>query len=92
MKVQALELRTGDRIMAYCNNHRRPCKVKHIEDSGSGNITLTISLAQPQRNSLTRVIRFQRDALIELINERESAIPLRPASPPEEPTPVVAAS
>lgn len=65
MKTQALNIQVGDRIVAYCNNRKQACTVKQVLDSGQGSIALTVSTSH-YRSSLSRVIRFQRDALIDL--------------------------
>jgi hypothetical protein len=66
MKIQALEIRMGDRILAYCNNKQQICTVRQVDDSGQGSIALTVCPAENYRLSLARVIRFQRDALVDL--------------------------
>lgn len=66
MKIQAVDIQTGDRIVAYCNNKMQICTVKHIIDPDLTNITLSVSTAEHSRNSIMRVVRFQRDALVEL--------------------------
>jgi len=58
MKIQAEEIRIGDRIIAYCNNKRRSCIVKQVL-SGQGTITLTVFASKHYRASVSRVIRFQ---------------------------------
>jgi len=42
------------------------CTVKHIIDPTLSNITLSVSTSEHSRNSISRVVRFQRDALVEL--------------------------
>ncbi|HEY9851686.1 MAG TPA: hypothetical protein V6D28_19600 [Leptolyngbyaceae cyanobacterium] len=66
MKIQAVDIQTGDRIVAYCNNKMQVCTVKHILDPDLSNITLSVSTSESSRNSISRVVRFQRDALVEL--------------------------
>ncbi len=66
MKIQAVDIQTGDRIVAYCNNKMQVCTVKHIIDPDLSNITLSVSTSESSRNSISRVVRFQRDALVEL--------------------------
>ena len=66
MKIQALEIQAGDRIIAYCNNKMQICTVKHILDPDQANVTLSVSTSEHSRNSLSRVVRFSRDALVEL--------------------------
>jgi len=66
LKIQAVEIQSGDRIVAYCNNKMQVCTVKHIIDPTLSNITLSVSTSEHSRNSISRVVRFQRDALVEL--------------------------
>jgi len=66
LKIQAVDILAGDRIVAYCNNKMQVCTVKHILDPDLSNITLSVSTSENSRNSISRVVRFQRDALVEL--------------------------
>lgn len=66
MKIQAIHIQAGDRIFAYCNNKMQICTVKYIIDPELNNISLSVSTSEKSRNSISRVIRFQRDALVEL--------------------------
>ncbi|HEY9739454.1 MAG TPA: hypothetical protein V6C90_03095 [Coleofasciculaceae cyanobacterium] len=66
MKIQALDIQVGDRIVAYCNNKMQICKVKQILDPGQTNVTLSVFTAEHYRSSVLRVIRFRRDALVDL--------------------------
>ncbi len=66
MKIQAVEIQSGDRIIAYCNNKMQVCTVKYVIDPALNNITLSVSTSEHSRNSISRVVRFQRDALVEL--------------------------
>ncbi|PSB16181.1 hypothetical protein C7B65_22390 [Phormidesmis priestleyi ULC007] len=66
MKIQANDIQSGDRIIAYCNNKMQICTVKRVIDPDLSNITLSVFTSESSRNSLSRVLRFQRDALVEL--------------------------
>ncbi len=66
LKIQAVDIQAGDRIIAYCNNKMQICTVKYILDPDLSNITLSVSTSENSRNSISRVVRFQRDALVEL--------------------------
>jgi hypothetical protein len=68
MKIQALDIRIGDRIVAYCNNKSQACTVKQVMKSGQDSITLTVCPSEHYRISLSRVIRFHRDALVDLVS------------------------
>ncbi len=66
MKIKALDIQVGDRIVAYCNNRKQICTVKDIIDPGQTNITLSVFTAEHYRKSVLRVVRFQGDALVDL--------------------------
>jgi len=66
MKIQALDIQIGDRIIAYCNNKRQACTVKQILVADRGSIALTVYPSNHYRISLSRVIRFHQDASIDL--------------------------
>ncbi len=66
MKVQALELQIGHHIKAYCNNKMQTCTVKQILDPGQEIITFTVSTSGYYRSSGSYVVRFQREALVNL--------------------------
>ncbi|KAM3090138.1 hypothetical protein ACKFKG_30725 [Phormidesmis sp. 146-35] len=68
LKIQASDIQTGDRIVAYCNNKMQICKVKHIE-SDLTNINLSVSTTGHHQSSSSRVVRFRRDALVDLAAE-----------------------
>lgn len=65
MKIQALDIQIGDRIVAYCNNKRQACTVKQLL-SDRGSITLTVSTSKHYRSSASRVVQFRWDALVDL--------------------------
>ncbi|MBE9229862.1 hypothetical protein IQ264_31145 [Phormidium sp. LEGE 05292] len=67
MKIQALDIKMGDRIIAYCNNKMQICTVKRILDSGqTNNITLSVFTSDHYRISVSHTVRFKRDALVDL--------------------------
>jgi hypothetical protein len=66
LKIQAVQIQIGDRVVAYCNNRMQICTVKQILDPDLNIITLSVSTSENSRNSIARVIRFQREALVEL--------------------------
>ena len=74
MKIQAMEIRMGDRILAYCNNKQQICTVRQVDDSGQGSIALTVCPSENYRLSLARVIRFQRDALVDLSSKNAEIV------------------
>lgn len=66
MKIQAMNIQIGDRIVAYCNNKMKPCTVHRILDNSQENITLTVFTSEHYRISVSYVIRFHRDAFVDL--------------------------
>lgn len=61
----------GDRIIAYCNNKMQICTVKRILDSGqTNNITLSVFTSDHYRISVSRTVRFKRDAFVDLAGEK----------------------
>jgi len=68
LKIKALNIKAGDRIVAYCNNKKQICTVKHILESHQNKVTLSVFTSEHYRNSVLRVIRFQWDALVDLAN------------------------
>ncbi len=66
MKIKAVDIQSGDRIVAYCNNKMQVCTVKSILDPDLSNINLSVAISESSRNSISRVVRFRRDALVEL--------------------------
>jgi hypothetical protein len=66
MNIQALDIKVGDCIVAYCRNKRQPCTVKQLLDSTHNNITLKVSTCVPYRESACYVVQFRRDALVEM--------------------------
>lgn len=68
MKIPALNIQIGDRIVAYCNNKKQACTVKQVLDSGQGSIMLTVSTSNSKhyRSSVSRVVWFRCDALVDL--------------------------
>lgn len=68
LKIKALDVKAGDRIVAYCKNKRQICKVKQILDLGQSNVTLSVFTTEHYRGCLVScVVRFHWDALVELV-------------------------
>lgn len=66
MNIQALDIKVGDRIIAYCKNKRQPCTVQRLLDSTHNNITLKVSTCNHYRESASCVVKFHREALVEM--------------------------
>lgn len=66
MNIQALDIKVGDRIIAYCKNKMQPCTVQRLLDSTHNNITLKVSTGVPYRESASCVVQFHREALVEI--------------------------
>ncbi|MBD2365059.1 MULTISPECIES: hypothetical protein [Nostocaceae] len=69
MKIRALDVKAGDRIVAYCNNKMQICKVKSISNTEQMNITLSVFTSEHYRGCLvSSVVRFRDDALVDLVS------------------------
>jgi hypothetical protein len=66
MKIQVLNVRRGDRIIAYFKNKMQVCTVKCISSPDSANITLSVFLGERYRPSSSGIIRFSSEALVDL--------------------------
>lgn len=66
MNIQALEIKVGDCIIAYCKKKRQACTVQQLLCSTQNNITLKVSTSVPYRESAACVVQFHREALVEL--------------------------
>ncbi|MGB7381159.1 MAG: hypothetical protein WA959_32030 [Rivularia sp. (in: cyanobacteria)] len=69
MKTQALNIRPGDRIIAYFKNKMQICTVRCISNPDLSNITLLVFLGDRYRHSSSGTIRFKPEALVELIEK-----------------------
>ena len=67
-KIQALDIKPGDRIIAYFKDKMQICTVKSISNSDRSNITLLVFLSEYYRYSSLGTIRFKPDALVDLVN------------------------
>lgn len=67
MKVQAMNVQIGDRILAYCHQRRQTCTVQEVLESSQNNITLTVSTAMRYRRATSCVVRFRGDAIVEVV-------------------------
>ena len=68
MKIQASNIQTGDRIIAYFKNKMQVCTVKCITASDRTNITLSVFLGEHYRYSSSGTIQFKSEALVDLVN------------------------
>ena len=70
MKIQALNIQRGDRIIAYFKNKMQICTVKNISTPDKTNITLSVFLGEHYRysSSSSGIIRFRLEALVDLAN------------------------
>lgn len=68
MNIQALNIKVGDRIIAYCKNKMQPCTVQRLLDSTPNSITLKVFTYIPYRESASCVVQFHREALVELVS------------------------
>ena len=67
-KIQALDIKSGDRIIAYFKNKMQICTVKSISNSDQTNITLLVFLSEHYRYSSSGTIQFKPEALVDLVN------------------------
>ena len=67
-KIQALDIKPGDRIIAYFKNKMQICTVKYISTSESNNIKLSVFLGDHYRYSSSGTIQFKLDTLVDLVN------------------------
>ncbi|MGK7947645.1 MAG: hypothetical protein AB4368_02245 [Xenococcaceae cyanobacterium] len=67
-KIQALDIKPGDRIIAYFKNKMQICTVKYISTSESNNIKLSVFLGEHYRYSSSGTIQFKLDTLVDLVN------------------------
>lgn len=68
MKIQALNIQPGDRIIAYFKNKMQVCTVKYISTPDQINITLSVFLGERYRHSSSGIIHFKSEALVDLTN------------------------
>lgn len=66
MKIQALDIQIGEQIIAYCNQKMQTCTVRQIIELGQDSITLLVSVSGHYRSSVSRVVRFRGDTLVEM--------------------------
>ncbi len=67
-KIQALDIKPGDRIIAYFKNKMQICTVKYISTSDQTNIKLSVFLGEHYRYSSSGTIQFKLDTLVDLVN------------------------
>jgi hypothetical protein len=66
-KVRASDIQIGNRIIAYCNNKKQTCTVRQIIDPGESNVTLLVFRSEHYRISASWVVRFHKDAFVDLV-------------------------
>ncbi len=66
-KIQALDIKQGDRIIAYFKNKMQICTVKSISNSDQTNITLLVFPGEHHRYSSSGTIQFKPEALVDLV-------------------------
>lgn len=84
MKIQALDIKVGDRIVAYCKQKMQPCTVRRLLNSTPSNIMLRVSTSVPYRESASCVIQFHREALVELAGLKSRSQTGEPLLAPSE--------
>lgn len=66
-KIQALNIKSGDRIIAYFKNKMQVCTVKHISTGDPTNIKLSVFLGEHYRHSSSGTIQFKLETLVDLV-------------------------
>ena len=66
-KIQALDIRVGDRIFVYFKARMQVCTVKYILAPGQNNVTLSVFAGKRYRHSASRIVRFRPNALVDLV-------------------------
>ena len=66
-KIQASNIKPGDRIIAYFKNKMQICTVKSISNSDRTNITLLVFLGENYRYLSSGTIQFKPEALVDLV-------------------------
>lgn len=67
MKIQALDIQIGHRIIAYCNSRMQTCTVREILYPDQKNVTLKVFTSGHYRHSASSVVQFNRDAFIDVV-------------------------
>ena len=67
MNIRALDIKVGDRIIAYCKQKMQACTVQRLLDLTQNKITLKVSTCVPYRESASCVVQFHREALVEMV-------------------------
>jgi len=67
MKIQALDIKSGDRIIAYFKNKMQVCTVKKFTASKDNkNITLSVFVSEHYRYLSSGIIHFKSEAFVDL--------------------------
>lgn len=82
MNIQALDIKVGDRIVAYCKHKRQACTVRQLLNSTQNNITLKVSTSVPYRESSSCVVQFHPETLVELAGLKSPSQTGQPLLPP----------
>ena len=68
MKIQALDIKSGDRIIAYFENRMQVCTVKRYTASNDkANITLSVFISEHYRYLSSGIIHFKSEAFVDLV-------------------------
>ncbi len=67
-KIQALNIKPGDRIVAYFKNKMQICTVKCISDSDQTNIRLLVFVGEYYRHLSSGTIQFTPEAFVDLVD------------------------
>lgn len=67
-QTQALNLKPGDRIIAYFRNKMQVCTIKYTSIGDQTNIKLSVFLGEYYRYSSSGTIQFKLETLVDLVN------------------------
>ena len=67
-KIQALNIKPGDRISAYFKNKMQICTVKSLSNRDQTNITLLVFIGESYRYLSSGTIQFKPEALVDLVD------------------------
>jgi hypothetical protein len=68
LKIQALNIKPGDRIIAYFRNKMQVCTVKYASTGDKTNIKLSVFVGEHYRHSSSGTIQFKLETLVDLVN------------------------
>jgi hypothetical protein len=68
LKIQASNIKPGDRIIAYFKNKMQVCTVKYTSTGDKTNIKLSVFVGEHYRHSSSSSIQFKLETLVDLVS------------------------